>query len=159
MATIERIEPTPAGYRPHSAGTGFTLIELMIAVAIVAILASIAIPAYTNYVEQARQADGMEALQDTAQRLERCYSQYGAYNNDGCDIVGEVDNGGVESTDGHYTVEADEIDGTSFTLHAVPDPNGPQADDRCGTFVLEHTGARDIRDADSGVDSDDCWRS
>ena len=129
----------------------FTLIELMIVIAVIGILAAIAIPAYTQYVERARQADGMDALQNAAQRLERCYSQYGAYNDTNCSVANDVDNGGIDSPEGYYTITADSMAATSFNLHAAPDSDGPQADDRCGTFELSNTGVRDAAE-------NDCWR-
>jgi len=58
---------------------GFTLIELMIAVAIVGILAAIAIPNYQQYVERSRRSDGQAALQSAMARQESYYSQYLAY--------------------------------------------------------------------------------
>jgi len=52
---------------------GFTLVELMITVAIVAILAMIAVPAYTQYVMRANRTDAVKTLTLDAQSLERCY--------------------------------------------------------------------------------------
>lgn len=58
---------------------GFTLIELMITVAIVGILAAIAIPNYQQYVERARRSEGQAALQNAMGRQESYYSQYLTY--------------------------------------------------------------------------------
>ncbi|MFO8046335.1 MAG: prepilin-type N-terminal cleavage/methylation domain-containing protein, partial [Halomonas sp.] len=62
----------PTGSTRRSAG--FTLIELMIAVAVIGILAAIAIPRYQSYVEKARRTDAMSALTTIAGQLERCYT-------------------------------------------------------------------------------------
>jgi len=122
--------------------SGFTLIELMIVVAIVALLAAIAFPSYARYVEQARRADAKSALMDAAQRLERCYTQNNSY--DGCTVA-------AASPDGYYTIEATIPDPfQSFTLSAAP--TGVQTDSPCGTYTLDSDGTRG-----SGGDNDRCW--
>lgn len=62
---------------------GFTLIELMIAVAVVAILTAIALPNYSAYVMRARVPPGLDALTSTATRLEQRYQDTGNYANAG----------------------------------------------------------------------------
>lgn len=122
---------------------GFTLIEVMIVVAIVAILAAIAFPSYARYVEQARRADGKAALLDAAQRLERCHTQFGAYDNAACNFV-------TDSPDGHYTIAAPTLTAMTFTLTATP--QGVQANSPCGTFSITNTGERTV----TGT-ADRCW--
>ncbi|WP_300272899.1 type IV pilin protein [Halomonas sp.] len=58
---------------------GFTLIEVLIAVAIIGILAAIAYPRYTAYVERSRLADGHAGLMQAAGEMERCYTAYYSY--------------------------------------------------------------------------------
>ena len=67
---------------------GFTLVELMVTVAVVAILASIALPAYTSFTRQANRTDATKTMQLAAQSLERCYSQRFTYLN--CNVNGAV---------------------------------------------------------------------
>jgi type IV pilus assembly protein PilE len=58
---------------------GFTLIELMITVAIVAILAAIAYPAYTDQIAKGRRAECRGGLMQALQQQERYFTQYNAY--------------------------------------------------------------------------------
>jgi type IV pilus assembly protein PilE len=58
---------------------GFTLIELMIVVAIVGILASVAIPSYQDYVKRSRAADATSTLADMRIRMEQCFQDNRSY--------------------------------------------------------------------------------
>jgi type IV pilus assembly protein PilE len=136
--------------RPLQRGaTGVTLIELMIAVVIVAILASIALPTYQQSVRKTRRADAKVALNDTAQRLERCRTQFGSYDAAGCPVASPFD-----SPERYYTITVVRAAAT-FTLTASA--QGVQAGDhRCASFVLDHLGARTATAAD-GSAATDCW--
>jgi type IV pilus assembly protein PilE len=59
--------------------TGFTLIELMIAVAVVGILASIAYPSYIDHVRKSRRADAQGALMGLSNAMERFFTQNSTY--------------------------------------------------------------------------------
>ncbi len=59
---------------------GFTLIEVMIVVAIIGILAAIAYPSYQNQMQKTRRADAKASLMELAQFMERNYSTSGAYD-------------------------------------------------------------------------------
>ena len=139
--------------------TGFTLIELLISVAIVALLAAVAVPAYTGYVEKARRSDATTGLTKIAAELERCYTQFSAYNNAGCSF-GFVSNGAlrnvthadlvgaIPSEEGDYNLTiAAAAGGTaaqSFQLTATATAAGRQANDaNCATFTLSHLGEKD----------------
>lgn len=126
---------------------GITLIELMIVMAIVGILASIAYPSYRENVNSGRRADGQGALVNVAQRLERCFTQFNAYNSANCGVAFPID-----SPEGFYSITAPTLTATTFTLSAAP--QGAQTGDtRCGTLTLTHSGARNA----SGTQPDRCW--
>ena len=105
---------------------GFTLIELMIVVAVVAILAAVAIPAYNQYVEQTRRADAHSTLLNAAQNLERCFTRNNSYI--GCSVP-------ETSADGFYAIGVTR-DATTFTLTAT------RAGDACSPFTLDERGNR-----------------
>ena len=134
---------------------GFTLIELMIAVVIVAILAVIAIPSYTDYVTRARRADGQSALMQVAQVLERCYTQFSAYNNGGCSVVASTGATALtaqNSDEGWYQITG-VLASTSFTLTATPQGVQATNDTDCTTLTLTHLGVKGA----TGADSTSCW--
>ena len=65
----------------HGPSHGFTLLELMIVVAVIGILAAIAVPSYEKYVMQSRRTDAKNAVLDLASREERLFSDNNAYTN------------------------------------------------------------------------------
>lgn len=129
---------------------GFTLIELLIVMVIAGILAMIAVPSYQASVIKSRRADARVVLNDTAQRLERCYTQFGAYNADDCTIT---DGEEILSQEGFYTVTVEIDDAATYTLTASPEKS--QADDeKCGKLKLSNTGERTIT---GSSDVAHCW--
>jgi type IV pilus assembly protein PilE len=73
---------------------GFTLIELMIVVAIIGILSSIAFGFFGDNVIAANRSEGRAELTATAASLEKCRSLYGAYNAGGCNVTGPTTGSG-----------------------------------------------------------------
>lgn len=134
---------------------GFTLIEVMITVAILAIIVAIALPSYTNYVTRTNRAEGQQLLSETAQALERCFTRFGSYTAAGCQVSQQAVFP-IESENGWWALEWDEqdIDAAGFELAALP--QGVQAtreDGKCESLTLTHRGVR----GHTG-DSDRCWR-
>ena len=140
----------PVSRHARMPARGFTLIELIIAVAIVGILASVAWPSYVKQVQKTRRADGKAALLDTAQRLERCHTRFGRYDSDDCDVELPLD-----STEAYYVVDAvGDVNAASFTLAATP--QGAQAEDElCGVLRLTSSGLQGSQD--ENTDEKHCW--
>jgi type IV pilus assembly protein PilE len=136
----------------HKRHLGFTLIELMIVVAVIAILAAIAYPSYQEQVRRTNRTEGERTLMETAQRLERCFTEYNAYNDENCNVLDDLP---LDTEHGRYEIDGD-IDASEFLLTAAR--IGGQEGDRCGDFTLTHTGVKGITGADAGLTVADCWR-
>jgi len=146
---------------------GFTLIELMMAVAIIGIVAAIAIPNYMDYMDRSKRSVGMALLQELAALQERRYAQNSAYitsNSDLDKLAGSsktLDGAGaaqrVVSENLYYRVSVSSIAGDGgYTLTAAPGP--AFSDPACGNLTLNALGIKD-RSA-SGPDAkslEECW--
>lgn len=132
----------------HKNSSGFTLVELMIVVAIVAILASIAVYNYGNYVRKANRTDARVALSQTAASLEKCRSLYAVYNHASCNVAASS-----TSPEGLYTITSTTTAST-FSLTAAP--NGkPQTDDtECASLTLTNTG---VKGTSGTATVAECW--
>ena len=131
---------------------GFTLIELMITVAIVAILALIAAPAFNKQIQKSRRTEARTTLLDLAARAERLYSTTNTYW--GTTTAGKLlppdlgYAGGwpITTTSGYYTIAlSNNTTGAAFTFTATA--AGTQANDTlCATFSVDNTGNQTATD-------------
>ncbi|HJR13681.1 MAG TPA: type IV pilin protein [Rhodanobacteraceae bacterium] len=136
---------------------GFTLIELMIVVAIIAILAAIAVPWWGRYTYRARRADGQNLLMHIAQAEERYYTDYNYYPLS----AGSLGYAGTPTSEhGYYTVTlaASPAASAGQGYVATAAPKGPQTNDVCGPLSIDSTGQKLPSAASTGRYSNgSCW--
>ncbi len=117
---------------------GFTLIELMITVAIVAILAAIAYPSYTKYVQRGYRSEGIVMLNDAVARMERYYAQNNTYAVTSLTALGFASATPLSQT-GRYQLGVT-ANATAYSFTAVP--QGQQTQDACGALSVDQAGAK-----------------
>lgn len=138
---------------------GFTLVELMIVVAIIAVLAAVAIPSYQSSVLKSRRADSEGALQQFRQAMERHYTKVYSYTGA---ATGGADTGApdpavfasqspVDGGTALYNLTISAANNNTYTLTATP--VGGQAADACGVLTLSNAGVR----GSDGAAADGCW--
>ncbi|QHC97760.1 type IV pilin protein [Pseudomonas sp. R84] len=125
---------------------GFTLIEIMIVIAIIGIVITIAAPSYTEYLKKGRRAEVVSLLSEQAQSLERFYTKNNVYTG----ITG------LSTGNDFYTLTPTVADQT-FLLTATRKAGTSMATDKCGDFTLTNTGVRSMNNATTGLTTKDCW--
>jgi len=129
------------GLNMKSAIKGFTLVELIVSVAIIGILASIAIPSYSDYVDSSRRADGQAALLSLGQAMQRYYTEQTTYvgaslGSGSSDIF--PDAAPLDRGDKYYKLSIESQTSSAFVVKATA--TGKHAGD--GDYTLDQTGAR-----------------
>ncbi len=144
---------------------GFTLIEVMIVVAIIGILATIGFPSYLEQVAKSRRADANRGLMEAEQHMRRYFaardtftgvtlpaglavaprpaSGAASYN------IELIENGGVVATTSAASA-------TTFTLRATR--TGNMAGDRCGDLTVTNTGVKRLSNNAAGTTVGDCFK-
>ena len=152
---------------------GFTLIEVMIVVAIIGVLAAVAYPSYKEYSARARRAEARAVLIAGQQWMERFYTENFRYDKNSANVAVTdasqfPSRFSVSPTPGQgtavydiavvvtnnvrdvYSVTATRKSGTSMAL------------DRCGDFSIDHLGRRDLVNysgfASKSAALESCWK-
>lgn len=140
-----------------NSGAGFTLVELMVVVAIVAILAAIALPAYSRYVVKTRRAAATACLSEYANYMERYYTTNLRYDQDAsstANAIPTLDCSTPQQTGNNYQYTTTVLAANAFTFQAKPIGGQATSDTQCATLTIDQAGKR----TDSGTGSlSECW--
>ena len=132
---------------------GFTLIELMIVVAVLAILASIAYASYQNSVVNSRRSAAAACLLEVAQFMEREYTTRLSYAN----VTTLPALACRNDLAAFYTFSLNgAAQATSYSVQAVPQGVQASADTKCGTLRVNQAGTRSVTGTGGSVST--CWR-
>lgn len=145
---------------------GFTLIELMVTVAIVGILAAIAYPSYTSQVAKGRRADARTQLVSGQQWLEKFYSENYSYATDSSSSPATATFNVQPFTQSPRAGEGSAVytitlnsNTTSYTLTAAPISTGPMYGDTCGSLIVTNTGRRSTTSSLTAAQAlEKCWK-
>jgi type IV pilus assembly protein PilE len=133
---------------------GFSLIELMIVVAVIGILASIAVPGYQQHVMRTRRAVAAGCLMELAQFMERRYT--GSLTYAGA-ILPTLTCSTESASFYSFAFAAGEPTATTFNIEAIPE-NGQANDSQCATLGISQTGQKSSTGAGTDSEVAACWR-
>ncbi len=131
---------------------GFTLIELMIVVAIIGILASIAYPSYIDYVTRSARSEGVAAVMRVANLQEQYYLDNRAYATDMTELG--LSASPFVTEHGHYSVASTGT--TSFTITATAQGTQASRDSTCATITMTSAGKKGPVDSNGKLL--ECWK-
>lgn len=141
-----------AGAQGSPAQRGFTLIELMIVVAVIAVLTVIAIASYDWATTKTRRKEAASCIEQGAQYMERFHATNLRYDKTIAGVAVALPNQCPADLATYYTVSVSAVAATTYTLQAVPIGTQATRDTACGTLSMNQTGTK----AASGGGSE-CW--
>jgi type IV pilus assembly protein PilE len=130
VSDYQRQHPT------HASGRGFTLIELVVVLAIIAILASIAIPNYSEYVMRTNRSAAQSFISDIASRQAQFFLDRRTY----AATIAELNLGMSPDLAARYAVAINVLAGPPLAYTVTATPIGPQLRDRCGAMTINQAG-------------------
>ena len=137
----------------HAREHGFTLIEVMIVVAIIGILSAVVYPSYVEYVKRGYRSEARTALLEAQQYMERYYAANSRYSSDAAGTTSPALPARLQSIPANsprYTL------GVAATLNSYTLTATLLGEDKCGNLTLTNTGAKG-RSA-TGPSVQDCWK-
>lgn len=130
---------------------GFTLIELMIVVAVIAILVAVAVPTYQDSVRKSRRGQAQADLVEASQAMERYYTVNGKYTGKTLKEIAGFDQSPRGNGTAYYSLSL-QADTRSYTVTATPSSGSDQSQDKCGTMSVDATGKKTAKSTDY------CWK-
>ncbi|MEZ5740896.1 MAG: type IV pilin protein, partial [Burkholderiaceae bacterium] len=137
------------------AARGFTLIEVLVVMALIGILTAIALPNYSAYVLRAARAEAQAVMLEGSQFMQRYYAMNNAFDQslNGTPVaLPAALQQSPKDGPARYVITLVNLTPDSFQLQAVP--QGPSADDSCGTLTVTGTGVRGVSKSTVA----DCWK-
>jgi len=135
--------------------TGFSLIELIVVLAIVGIMTCFAYPSYQHQITMAHRMDGQTALLDLANRMEQYYASHNTYEKSTIatrltsDVLSQS-----KSPEGWYTLTITTATANTFSLQAIANQTQAEHDPNCRVLTFNHLG---VRGSISNHEDAKCW--